>query len=261
MAISHCREDEFHARFRDDLSSSVHHAVILSPFLSQNRASYYYSALQVLQARGVSVDVYARPRHEQPDTLLNHYDSVKRRLTNSGVAFHERPGMHEKVGVLDNNILWHGSLNILSHNDSRESMLRFESSELVEEVLIDLELQPVRKAAQETEQLVETEQRAATSPNCPICHDDMKLYPDISLWICQNSPSCKGLLPAQPPEMSHRDSRLDYLPMMCPLSGDPLQVSHGTFTRIVCSSHDCDFSLEPRISAGILRVIRRASAS
>jgi hypothetical protein len=50
--------------------------------------------------------------------------------------------MHEKIGVIDNQILWHGSLNILSHNDTRESMLRFDSPELVQEVLTDLGLKP-----------------------------------------------------------------------------------------------------------------------
>ena len=46
--------------------------------------------------------------------------------------------MHEKVAAIDGRILWHGSLNILSHNNGRESMLRFESRDLVHEILQDL---------------------------------------------------------------------------------------------------------------------------
>jgi len=38
-----------------------------------------------------------------------------------------RARMHEKIAILDGRILWHGSLNILSHRDTHESMLRIES--------------------------------------------------------------------------------------------------------------------------------------
>ncbi len=81
------------------------------------------------------VAIYARPKREQPALLQGRYDEVVRALTRAGARFHIRPGMHEKVAALDGSILWHGSLNILSHNDTRESMLRFESPALVRVVL------------------------------------------------------------------------------------------------------------------------------
>jgi hypothetical protein len=48
--------------------------------------------------------------------------------------------MHEKAAVLDREILWHGSLNILSHATSTESMLRIRFPEVVQMVLTDLRL-------------------------------------------------------------------------------------------------------------------------
>jgi hypothetical protein len=72
IAIRHHRESDFHAQFRNDLSTALQRIIILSPFLSQNRAAYYYPTLQVAQLRNVAIDVYARPKHEQPELLLEH---------------------------------------------------------------------------------------------------------------------------------------------------------------------------------------------
>jgi len=46
--------------------------------------------------------------------------------------------MHEKVVAIDGRVFWHGSLNVLSHSSTFESMLRIESEDLVRSVLADL---------------------------------------------------------------------------------------------------------------------------
>jgi hypothetical protein len=259
IAIHHHRENDFHAQFRDDLSAALQRIIILSPFLSQNRAAYYYPALQVAQLRNVTIDVYARPKHEQPDLLLGHYDSVKRRLIELGVAFHERPGMHEKVGVIDGHILWHGSLNILSHNESRESMLRFESAELVDDVLANLALQPGALASPEVAASAAAEQPPVSTPECPVCRGAMQAYPDIGLWLCQQSPACAGSLPMEAPATMPAGAQAEQLPIACPVCGETLQLRRVPYTRVVCGSPGCGFALDPRISAGIVRILRRTA--
>lgn len=259
ISISHYRESDFHGRFRDDMSDALQHITILSPFLSQNRAAYYYPVLQVAQLRNVTIDVYARPKHEQPDLLLGHYDSVKRRLIELGVAFHERPGMHEKVGVIDGHILWHGSLNILSHNESRESMLRFESAELVDDVLANLELQPGALASPEAAASATAEQPPVSTPECPVCRGAMQAYPDIGLWLCQKSPTCPGSLSMEVLAQMPVPTQAEQLPIACPVCGEVLQLRRAPYTRVVCGSPDCEFALDPRISAGIVRILRRTA--
>ncbi|MFQ5875823.1 MAG: phospholipase D-like domain-containing protein, partial [Dehalococcoidia bacterium] len=167
IPIIHCSEREFFDAFRADLAGSTEHVTILSPFLSQNRAIRYYPVLRSLMVRQVKVEVYARPRHEQPETLRALCGEVERGLKRAGVRFHVRPGMHEKVGMIDGRILWHGSLNIFSHNDTRESMLRFESPELVQEVWADLGLGPFSYPSDRGEPTYSIEVEKA--PSCPKC--------------------------------------------------------------------------------------------
>ena len=66
IKITHWRETEFLDGSRGDLADASEAVVIFSPFLSPNRASCYYAVLDSLGARRVTVDIYARPRHEQP---------------------------------------------------------------------------------------------------------------------------------------------------------------------------------------------------
>jgi len=48
---------------------------------------------------------------------------------------------HRKLAILDRNILWEGSLNILSQRHSREIMRRIENEELSLEMFNFLKLQ------------------------------------------------------------------------------------------------------------------------
>jgi phosphatidylserine/phosphatidylglycerophosphate/cardiolipin synthase-like enzyme len=53
--------------------------------------------------------------------------AIHKQLKNIGWDIYEYFGLHEKVAVIDNRILYWGSLNILSWNTTKESMTRIES--------------------------------------------------------------------------------------------------------------------------------------
>ena len=191
--IIHCSETNFFDSFRADLIKCQEQATILSPFLSYNRAVRYYPILQSLAARDVRIDIYAKPRNEQPESLQDTFDVVERGLKRRGTHFHVRPGMHEKIGVIDRKILWHGSLNILSHNDTRESMLRFESSDLVEEVLKDLKISVFSDLKPEDQWSSTHRDIADEALSCPKCGQKMVF---LKRLVC-------GYVPIAPVALEH----------------------------------------------------------
>jgi hypothetical protein len=211
-----------------------------------------------LTARGVKVDVYTKPQNEQPESLRELFWQVETGLLQSGVSVHTRSGMHEKVGIVDNQILWHGSLNILSHNNTRESMLRFESSDLVQEIIAELQLgiggattEYVRDKSGGAEELIGL-------PACPICSGRMISYERAGMWICQKSPDCAGSVPLSASHQFIEDAKLiPQVQVLCPLCGTPMEISRGIFLRVACPSSDCGFSLDPRIASSLLRVLKR----
>jgi hypothetical protein len=260
VSIKHCVEADFFDNFRADLAASGTSVIILSPFVSPSRCSNYYPVLHALTARTVNVDIYVRPEFEQPEVLRHHFGTVVRGLELSGAQIHTRPTMHEKIAVIDETILWHGSLNILSHNDSRESMLRFESTNLAREVLSDVGLIPIEM--EEGTQAAGNETAAmAEAPSCPICGKSMREYKGAGIWICPDSPGCEGTRPISeiPAGLAGRRGTptLSLLDIACPLCHSKLAIRIGIIERIVCSSPACNFALESKLSAGIIRILRR----
>lgn len=136
--IRHFTEREFWPAFRADLLECSTSLVILSPFLARARAFSLIREFRRLRARGVRVLVYTRPAAGQAGGLGARFQVVVRALRSSGVEVRERERMHEKVVAIDGRVFWHGSLNVLSHSATFESMLRIESEDLVRSVLADL---------------------------------------------------------------------------------------------------------------------------
>jgi hypothetical protein len=211
-----------------------------------------------LTARGVKVDVYTKPQNEQPESLREPYWQVETGLIQSGVSVHKRPGMHEKVGIVDSHILWHGSLNILSHNNTRESMLRFESTDLVQDIIAELQLGLERATSEPGLAGSASGDELIDSPACPICNGRMISYEHAGMWICQKSPDCTGSMTLSTSHQLIGDVKLiPQVQVSCPLCGTPMEISRGIFLLVACPSSDCGFSLDPRIASGLLRVLKR----
>lgn len=74
-----------------------------------------------------------------------------------------RARMHEKIAIIDGRILWHGSLNILSHRDTHESMLRLESVAACQQLGRFLSA-PAGRSEEDAPAFEMT-----TNPECPKC--------------------------------------------------------------------------------------------
>lgn len=49
--------------------------------------------------------MYCRPKDEQPEKLIDHYDGNLKRLKQLGMACDIVPGMHEKIAIIDDEII------------------------------------------------------------------------------------------------------------------------------------------------------------
>ena len=215
-----------------------------------------------LSVRSVTVRAYVRPRAEQPETLRPTYAEAVRNLESRGVKVLCRPGMHEKVAAIDGQILWHGSLNILSHNDSRESMLRFDCPELAREILQDLGIETVFEAAGATS--AESQDQAPEQlsfPRCTVCGGPMQLFENAGIWVCKSSPKCPGIRSVGSVEIEREATPAPgpspVLDLDCPICNSAMLLKGILRPRISCPAEGCGFELDPRLSAGILRILSR----
>ncbi len=133
-------ERNFWAKFFQDIKTIQQRLIILSPFLSVRRSSIFIDYFRAMRGKGIDIRVYTRPRNQQTGEMANQADIVIDQLRSIDVNVVERRSMHQKIAIIDDNIAWEGSLNILSHRDTEEHMRRFEGPSTVEEIIRNLEL-------------------------------------------------------------------------------------------------------------------------
>ena len=128
-------ETTFYSRFRHDLLRASREVVIESPFIATERARTLYPLFQTLIDRGVRVYVVTRDPMEHSETMEAQSEAEIQRFEALGVQVLLCTGNHHrKLAILDRQVLWEGSLNILSQGRSREIMRRIESKEVATEM-------------------------------------------------------------------------------------------------------------------------------
>jgi len=135
-------ETTFYQQFRHDLLRSTNEVVIESPFIARDRAGTLYPIFETLVYRGVRVYIVTRDPREHSETMEEQSEAEIRRYEALGIQVFLCSGNHHrKLAILDRQVLWEGSLNILSQAKSREIMRRIESKELATEMFTFLKFE------------------------------------------------------------------------------------------------------------------------
>ena len=92
------------------------HVPVLERMYHKRLSGYAQIGYKVLAARN------------EPDKISMIYD------TDSFVTVIQKPNIHRKYIIIDNCLVWYGSINLLSYGISEESIMRLESRELAEEL-------------------------------------------------------------------------------------------------------------------------------
>ena len=124
-------EKTFYQVFIRDLENCKNEVVIESPFITSERTKLLIPLFNKLIAKGVRIYIMTRDPKEHEETMENQSEEIISTFERMGIQVLLCMGNHHrKLAILDRKILWEGSLNILSQNNSREIMRRIESEEL-----------------------------------------------------------------------------------------------------------------------------------
>jgi hypothetical protein len=179
-------EVTFYPAFEQDLARSRESVVLASPFATPAGTARWADLLRAAVIRGVRVQVLTRPPEESPGAPTDEVAELHEQLRGLGIAVDLRKRMHEKIAIIDRHILWIGSLNILSHRDTHESMLRIPSPGACREFARFLNLvaplrdQPSQKVSRQNRQ-------------CPKCGGQLKERSGRRgrFLGCSNYPGCR----------------------------------------------------------------------
>jgi phosphatidylserine/phosphatidylglycerophosphate/cardiolipin synthase-like enzyme len=129
-------EDTFYGAFLKDLKNCHSELLIESPFVTTRRLNQLLPTLQKLKARKVRIIVNTRDPQTNDDEhrKIDSHEALSK-LQYLGVHVLYTHGHHRKLVVIDRTILYEGSLNVLSQNNSSEVMRKIESAPLAWEMI------------------------------------------------------------------------------------------------------------------------------
>lgn len=128
-------DQSFYEAFARDIKSARSSIIIESPFMTARRLDLLYPILESALGRGVRIIINTRDPATHEPIMGEQAAQAIRILQTLGVTVLFTANHHRKLAIIDRRILWEGSLNILSQNDSCEIMRRIVSPELANQMI------------------------------------------------------------------------------------------------------------------------------
>lgn len=140
--ISHLFDEKsFYSSFLSDLEDCEREVIIESPFISKSRMDVLLPFFRRLVNRDVTVYVITKDPSILDEPLASYSREIIREFEILGVHVLATANQHHrKLAILDRQVLWEGSLNILSQSNSREIMRRIQGEDHAQEMFEFLKL-------------------------------------------------------------------------------------------------------------------------
>lgn len=115
--------------FRQDIHESNKSIIISSPQLNEKKVLSFIDLIKDRQEKGVSVNVFTK--HTDEPYTNNLIDL----LYGNGVFVEVYPDLDSYFAVIDQEIVWHGGINLLGKSNIYDSLMRVKSTTIAEELI------------------------------------------------------------------------------------------------------------------------------
>ena len=141
-------QSTFDAAVEADIANAKESVVIFSGFVTPSRVAKLGDLLRTKTASGVKVRCVTRPPNRNGTMDPARSKEALDALEGINCVVDCRARIHEKVVMIDKEIVWHGSLNVLSHTHlTDESMTRVVNGGLAETIAANMSKQRVSASA------------------------------------------------------------------------------------------------------------------
>lgn len=120
--------------FRNDIFSAGREIMIVSPYVTKPRVLQMFEILSAVLEKQIMVTVVTRPTTDYRDKDRPGIEEILGVLQKGGVQMVFKPNFHQKFAVIDQRIVWYGSMNLLSFGRAEESMMRLTSPNIAYEL-------------------------------------------------------------------------------------------------------------------------------
>lgn len=115
--------------FRQDIHESNKSIIISSPQLNEKKVLSFVELIKDRQEKGVSVNVFTK---QADDPYTNNPIDL---LYGNGVFVEVYPALDSYFAVIDQEIVWHGGINLLGKSNIYDSLMRVKSTTIAEELI------------------------------------------------------------------------------------------------------------------------------
>jgi phosphatidylserine/phosphatidylglycerophosphate/cardiolipin synthase-like enzyme len=132
-------KDNFLPVFNQDVIAAKKEIVIVSPFVRKKRTHQMTKHLKIALSKKTHVVIVTRPKEDFPPKDHTVMQRTLDLLTDNGVSVVFKSNIHQKFAIMDQKIVWYGSINLLSYGSAQESIMRIESSNIANELMKSIE--------------------------------------------------------------------------------------------------------------------------
>lgn len=131
--------NNFLAVFRNDITLSQKEILIVSPFLRKIRTMHMLQHLKTALDNDIRVIVVTRLIDDYKEDEKPAIQMIFDLLQTAHVCVVPKSNIHQKFAIMDQKIVWYGSINLLSYGRAQESIMRIESSNIANELVNSIE--------------------------------------------------------------------------------------------------------------------------
>ena len=132
-------KDNFLTVFNQDIVTAKKEILIVSPFVRKRRSHQMIQHLKISIGKNTRVIVVSRPKDDFPPKGHAAMQRALELLTDSGVSIVFKSNIHQKFAVIDQKVVWYGSINLLSYGSAQESIMRIDSANIANELMKSIE--------------------------------------------------------------------------------------------------------------------------
>lgn len=121
--------------YKKDLSEANQEIVISSPGINQTKVKGIIKQLKERQEAGVKINVITLQPESYPESRIEKTRHLVDELIAVGMKVKLMPRMHEHYAIIDGEIVWYGSMNLLSSEKEEDNLMRVVSKEVALELL------------------------------------------------------------------------------------------------------------------------------
>lgn len=125
--------------YTNDIESAEREIIIVSPFVTKKRSLQMLKVLESVLSNKVKVIIVTRPIEDFQSKDITSLRETLETLKAAGISMVYKPNIHQKFAVMDQKIVWYGSINLMSFGSAEESIMRLESYNIANELIKNIE--------------------------------------------------------------------------------------------------------------------------